>query len=63
MTKSSVCGLALDDIDPSTQVRNFCYMLWHLLSVGSVLLIKLKAVTVYYIKFSKGSTIEKYKNV
>ena len=29
----------------------------------SVLLIKLKAVTVYYIKFSKGSTIEKYKNV
>ena len=57
MTKSPVHGLALDDIDPNTQVRSFCYMLWHLLSMGSVLLIRLKAVTVYYIKISKGSTI------
>ena len=63
MTKSPVCGLAFDEIDPNTQVWSFCCMLWHLLSMGSVLLIRLKVVTVYYIKISKGSTIKKFKNV
>ena len=62
MTKSPICGLALDDIDPKMQVRSFHYMLWHLLSMGTVL-IRLKAVTIYYIKISKVSTIEKFRNV
>ena len=63
MTKSPLCGLALDDIDPNTQVWSFCCMLWHLLSMGSVLLIRLKAITAYCIKISKDSTIKKFKNV
>ena len=63
MTKSSVCGLAFDEIDPNIQVWSFCCMLWELLNMGSVLLIRLKAVTVYYIKISKGSTFKKFKDV
>ena len=52
MTKSPLCGLALDDIDPNTQVWSFCCMLWHLLSMGSVLPIRL--MYIYYIRISKG---------
>ena len=61
MTKSPVHGLALDDIDPNTQVWSFCCMLWHLLSMGSVLLIRL--MYIYCIKISKVSTVKKFKNV